>query len=327
MHTVKEVDLLLPVHLAEPLEVGLQAPVGDAPPLEFEVHAIAASQVARGTEADAPGPQTIAQFLERLSREMEALLGTHPGQVPHDQRRLRGFRGAVSVTFEVDPETGYVDAGRRQVEQLGHRRRVVLVRRDEDVDLANPGPHFGKDLRPVGVLQVLEENVLALEAANDERSRQHFAKVVDHAQEHGVRQVNDIGLELVPEPLGETLELRELASRLAAHHGEGQFPQLAGVRRCRGTRHSRQETRIVQQPAQTHGRPAPERQLLLQVDVHRAIEDSAVADVLLVGPQRRVDRQQDRVVASLLERAHQGVVVNATSADHAAGACRQVGDS
>ena len=69
-----------------------------------------------------------------------------------------------------------------------------------------------------------------------------------------------------------------------------------------------------------------ERRFLLQIDVDAAEEDTLLADVLLVGADRRVERDKQGVVPLGGERRHEGVVVHATAAEHAGGARGDVGD-
>ena len=257
---------------------------------------------------------------------MKPLLGTHPRQVADDQRRPWRLRVAPIVALELDSEARDVDAGEGKLEQLGHRRRVVVVRRHQHVHLAHPLPHLLYHQGLVGFVQVFEEDVLALKAADDQRLRERLADPVGHPHQHRVRQVNDVRPELAGEPPREALELGQLTALLAPHHGQREFPEFPRVGRRRRTRHPGQQPGVVEQAANRRRRATPDRQLLLQVDVHCAVEDPAVAHVLLVGPKRRVDRQQQRVVPPVLEFADQGVVVNAAPADHPAGAGRQIGD-
>ena len=66
---------------------------------------------------------------------------------------------------------------------------------------------------------------------------------------------------------------------------------------------------------------------LLEVDVQPPIGHPIDALVVLVGPQGRVQRRQDRVFARLADRGSQRIALQATAAIHVAGAAGQVKDS
>ncbi len=74
------------------------------------------------------------------------------------------------------------------------------------------------------------------------------------------------------------------------------------------------------------GTVAEEGELLLQIDVQRTVEDPVDADVVLVGADRRVGRDQRDLVTLPLQGSGQGVVVQARPAVHAGGAGRDVPD-
>src|SRR5262249_39623971 len=81
-----------------------------------------------------------------------------------------------------------------------------------------------------------------------------------------------------------------------------------------------------EQAIEEPGRMAKQTEFLLQINVDAAQEDALVADVRLIGAQRRVGGDKERIVSLTDEGGRQGVVVQAGAAEHPAGSCRDVGD-
>src|SRR5262249_14217820 len=69
------------------------------------------------------------------------------------------------------------------------------------------------------------------------------------------------------------------------------------------------------------------RNLLLQIDIDAAEENSIDTDVVLVGAERRVGGDEDDVFAQVQQRGRERVVVQTTSAVHAGGSRCDVGDA
>ena len=77
----------------------------------------------------------------------------------------------------------------------------------------------------------------------------------------------------------------------------------------------------------TSGRhPPPKRQALIQIDIDAAHRQPVDADVLFVGPQRRIDGGQKDIGPRLAKCRRQRVAVHAASAVHRTCAGNQVND-
>ena len=155
--------------------------------------------------------------------------------------------------------------------------------------------------------QRLEEDVVALKRDED-RHAERSLQCRNHAREQGVGQHDDVGLDLGREPADELRDLLPLLAVLPSEHGDGQVAELAVLASDGEPRHPAQQPAEVEQPVEEPRRVAEQPELLLQVDVDAAEEDAALADVVLVGADRRVGGDEQRVVARACTRAATSVL-------------------
>ena len=83
---------------------------------------------------------------------------------------------------------------------------------------------------------------------------------------------------------------------------------------------------MVEQAIEHPRRATEDAKALLEIDVHAAKGDPRQGNVLVVGPQGRVQRGQKDVAARRAEGRGQRVAVQATAAIHRAGAGGEVND-
>src|SRR5262249_52829680 len=76
----------------------------------------------------------------------------------------------------------------------------------------------------------------------------------------------------------------------------------------------------VQESIEKPGRLAEQANLLLEIDIDAAEEDTTLADVGFIGSNGRVRRNEEGVVALCDESGHQRVIVHAAAAEHAGSA-------
>ena len=144
--------------------------------------------------------------------------------------------------------------------------------------------------------------------------------------QHRVRDVDDVGAGLVAQPVDELVELLALVPVRALEHRHRQPAELPGVG-LHAARDEPQQPRRLPEPVEQPRGPAEQGDVLLQVDADAAEEDALLADVLLVGPGRRVEGQEGDLVPAAGEGRRQCVVADAASAVHAARPGRDAGDS
>ena len=206
-----------------------------------------------------------------------------------------------------------------------HTPGVVVADGDERVDVRDLLADEGHRPRPVGLGQAAQEDVLALQGAVD-GAAQGLPEGLGDADQHRVRDVDDVRAGLATQPVDELVELLALMPVRAIEHRHGQPAELTGVG-LHAPRDELEQPRRLPQPVEQPRRPAEERDVLLQVDADAAEEDPLPADVLLVGAGRRVEGQQGDVVPAPGQGRRERVVADAASAVHAAGAGRDAGDS
>src|SRR5207247_7933507 len=102
--------------------------------------------------------------------------------------------------------------------------------------------------------------------------------------------------------------------------------KLLGLGRRGEARRPAQQARRIDYVVEEPRCMTKERRFLLQIDVDAAEEDALLADVVLVGADRRVERDKQGVVPRSGQSGRQGVVVHATAAEHAGGTGGNVGD-
>ena len=205
--------------------------------------------------------------------------------------------GAAAVAGQVQARIDDVDAFARNAEVVRHEVGVVAAGGDEAVDLAAvladqrraPAARYGSgsDSRKMS------------SPCSEQRTGTPSRRLSSwhHAGEEDVGQVDDLRLDLVRQPVDELGDLLALLAVFALEHGDGQVAQVLGLRLDGEARHPAQQPRGVEQAVEEPGRVAEQAELLLQVDVDAAEEDALLADVLLVGADGRVGRDEQRVVA------------------------------
>src|SRR5262249_35637061 len=87
------------------------------------------------------------------------------------------------------------------------------------------------------------------------------------------------------------------------------------------------EARRIEQAVEQPGSMAKKGELLLQIDVDAAEKDALLADIRLVGRDRCIRRNEQRIVALALQLGDERVVVHAAAAVHPGGAGGDVGDA
>ena len=204
----------------------------------------------------------------------------------------------------------------REAQIAGHEVRVVRARGDEAVH--GSGVPRDERLRPraPGLAERLEEEVLALERADD-RTAEGPLQRRRHADEQGVRQDGEVERRLVPEEADDLPELLGLETLLSLERRDGEGPEVAGVHGHAAARRGPDHRGPVPQPVEDGGGPPEERHVLLEVDADPAEGDVAVAHVGLVGERGRVDGQEQHVVPAREKLAGEGVVAQAAPAVHA----------
>ena len=105
------------------------------------------------------------------------------------------------------------------------------------------------------------------------------------------------GLTSAASHCGEFGDLFTLFAVFALEHGDGQVAQVFGPRLDGESRHPAQQRRGVEEAVEEPGRMAEQAPFLLQIDVDAAEEDALLADVFLVGADRRVAGDEQGVVA------------------------------
>src|SRR5438093_1146247 len=114
---------------------------------------------------------------------------------------------------------------------------------------------------------------------------------------------------------------------LCLEHGNSQGAELFGLRLDGEARHPGQEARGIDEPGKEPGGMPEERRFLLQVDVDSAEEDTLLAHIHFIRADGGVGGNEERVMSLSGQGSHQGIVVQATAAIHAGGACGDVGDA
>ena len=142
--------------------------------------------------------------------------------------------------------------------------------------------------------------------------------------------MHDVGPHVPREPRGELFHLPSLVAALPLERRDRERPQVGGPGRAGAVRQPfEQPARVEQRPehrVEHTGQVAERRDVLVEPDVHAPHDDPPGGDVLLVRGRGHVGRQEDRVAAPRPQAPHERVVVQARSAQAAAGAGRDVHD-
>ena len=166
---------------------------------------------------------------------------------------------------------------------------------------------------------MFEEDVLPLQGAAD-RAADRLLERGRQRDQHGIGDVDHVRLRLRAQPVNELVELLPLMAVPALQNRYGQLAQLLRLRLHTALRDRAQQPRRLPQAVEQPGRAAKEAGVLLQVDADAAEEDPVLADAGLVGARGRVERHEEHIVPELSQGLREGVVADAASAVHAAGA-------
>jgi hypothetical protein len=113
---------------------------------------------------------------------------------------------------------------------------------------------------------------------------------------------------------------------LAGKNADGEVGQLRGGRLGAPFARDVEQPRLVKQPVEEPRRVAENLTGMLEVDVDPAVEDARDGDVVVVGAEWGVERDEGDAVAEALQGGGQGVVAHAAPAVHARGAGGENGD-
>ena len=172
-------------------------------------------------------------------------------------------------------------------------------------------------LRAVGLAQRAEEEVLALERADDGPAQRALERR-GHADEQRVRQDDEVEGRQAVEVAEELAELLGLEALLALEGRDGERPELVGVHREAAPGGRLDDRGRVPEAVEDGRGLAEERHVLLEVDADPPEEDVPVADVRLVGEGGRVDGEEQHVVLAGEELRGERVVAQAAAAVHPA---------
>ena len=111
--------------------------------------------------------------------------------------------------------------------------------------------------------------------------------------------MHHVGPHLAEQPVDELVELLALVALFAAKHRDGHVAQLGGFDADAAAGNQSQQGRVVEPAVEPPRRVAEQRNLLLQVSVDAAEEHARLADVALIGADRRVDGDEHHVLAQL----------------------------
>ena len=127
---------------------------------------------------------------ERVHELMEALLLTNPREVADCERSIAPLLGPAIVSAEIDSERQQMKLLDRQVQIARHRVAIEAAVDQKPVEAASPlGDHLD-GLRAVGLRQLAEEDVVALERAVD-RAVEAFPQRRQGARAHVLSCMHD----------------------------------------------------------------------------------------------------------------------------------------
>ncbi len=190
-------------------------------------------EVARRLEARVGEAAVVAEDAVGLGQEVQALLGRDAGQVADGEGPVGLLLPRRAVPVQVDADGHGVDASAVEAEVGGHEVGVVVARRHEGVHRSRVPADQLLRLRPVPVAEAFQEEVLALERADD-GSLQLPAQGRGQADEERVGDDREVEGRQVVEILEQLPELLGLVSFLAPERGDRQRAEGVGDRRrCR----------------------------------------------------------------------------------------------
>ncbi len=186
------------------------------------------------------------------------------------------------------------------MEVVSHKPPVIVTHRNKRVYVLYALFNQLERSRLVPLLQTLEKKILALKSAKH-RAVQRLFDRRSQSDEERVGKVDDVGRGLALEPVEEFLQFLTMDALFALEYGDGELSEKGRVGRYGKARRGFDDEGRIPEAIEQSWCLAEDRHELLKIDAHPAEEDSALADVGLVGESRRVERQQNNVVAQSLE--------------------------
>src|SRR4030095_2772529 len=151
----------------------------------------------------------------------------------------------------------------------------------------------------------------ALERDHD-RNVQSPLDLGDAPGSEDIAEDDDLGFAVAREPFGQPLHSLPLKACAAAENREGEVGDLLRIDLHAFARGPVDEPRLIEPTVEPFRQPAKQRPLLLQIHVDAAIENPWATDILLVGANGSVKRNELHVVAERDEGSRQRVVVQTT---------------
>jgi hypothetical protein len=214
VHVLQESDLARAVGSAVVAELVGEAPLDQVRLDAAQVTAVVRGEVSGRLETSRREPALPPEHAVGLGELMETLLGRDAGEVA-DDRHLARRAGDGTVPVEVDPERDVVDAVAGEAEIARHVVGVVPARRDEGVDRRRVLPDEGEALRPPGLAQPVQEEVVSLQRAADWTAERPLERR-GQAEQHRHRDDHDVEGRLRLEVLHELAQLLGLIALFAA---------------------------------------------------------------------------------------------------------------
>src|SRR5262245_20823944 len=147
-------------------------PVADAGTVQFlpqlgQVIPLVLAQPARDVQPAGWRAGCPLQEAERIHENVKPFLRTNSCEIANSDWSVTAFVLRPSVTGEIEPWVNHVAAFRRNAEITRHELRIVLAGRNESIDLAAVVADQLNRLRLERLRQCLEENVVALQRADN----------------------------------------------------------------------------------------------------------------------------------------------------------------
>ena len=321
---LQKTNLLRTAQAAPVLEAVLQAPPAHSLPDPSQIAGMIGGRIAGHQQARPARTRLAGDAAIGFAEQVQPLLGRDPGQVSHGEGT--GRRGVARLkVVDVDSRGNHADLGAREFQVVSHRPGVVAAHGVELIDELGIGPDPLSSLGPIGFLQRLQEQVLALESTADGGGQGLFHGGSQTA-EQAVPQVHQVRPGAASEPAQEFLQLLALETRFAPEDRDRGLPQFAGIGPGSPAAGRVQQPGGVQDPVQKPGSRSEKGKTLLQIDVDTPEERGPEAHVGFVGDGRSVEGNQLDVVPAGQEVGGQGVVPKAGPAVSAPGARRDVHD-
>ena len=202
----------------------------------------------------------------------------------------------------------------------------IAIHGDQGINVTSAPSQFLTCFHGVWFGELLGKNILSSEAY-DNRYIQCLPDRPSQSRKQHIREMNDVDFRHPREEVEQFRQLLALPARFTAQHGNGEGAKLRRVGLAAPATEPIDQPRTVEKPVDESGCLSEEAILLLEEDIQATKCKTFLPDRFFVGTNRRVERHEHDIVASLNQGASQSVAVHATPAVHPARTGNEVDDT